>query len=144
DKLQRARAFDTQLVNGLGGLPASVASNPSSLAARNLLRAKALGLPTGQAVARAMGLPGELIIRADNKDNRLTIGTGYTFEGKPDESVPDISAGEKQFLLNTFGQETPLWYYILKEAEIMCNGRKLGPVGGRIVAEVFVGLLFGD
>jgi hypothetical protein len=42
------------------------------------------------------------------------------------------------------GKHTPLWYYILKEAEILCDGKKLGPVGGRIVAEVFIGLLLGD
>ncbi|MDP9315709.1 MAG: heme peroxidase family protein [Chloroflexota bacterium] len=39
---------------------------------------------------------------------------------------------------------SPLWYYILKEAEIRANGEHLGPVGGRIVAEVLLGLLKGD
>ena len=39
---------------------------------------------------------------------------------------------------------TPLWYYILKEAEVLESGEHLGPVGGRIVSEVFVGLLQGD
>ena len=38
----------------------------------------------------------------------------------------------------------PLWYYILKEAEILGKGETLGPVGGRLVAEVFLGLLEGD
>jgi hypothetical protein len=36
---------------------------------------------------------------------------------------------------------TPLWYYILKEADVREDGARLGPVGGRIVAEVFIGLL---
>ena len=40
--------------------------------------------------------------------------------------------------------EAPLWFYILKEAEIVGKGRELGPVGGRIVAEVLVGLLQKD
>ena len=40
--------------------------------------------------------------------------------------------------------ETPLWFYVLKEAELRTEGRRLGPVGGRIVAEVFIGLLEGD
>ena len=40
--------------------------------------------------------------------------------------------------------EAPLWFYILKEAEIVGKGRQLGPVGGRIVAEVLVGLLQKD
>ena len=40
--------------------------------------------------------------------------------------------------------EAPLWFYILKEAEIVGQGWTLGPVGGRIVAEVLVGLLQKD
>jgi hypothetical protein len=39
---------------------------------------------------------------------------------------------------------TPLFYYVLKEAEVMEGGRRLGPVGGDIVGEVFVGLLRED
>ncbi|MFI7493785.1 heme peroxidase family protein [Kocuria sp. M4R2S49] len=34
----------------------------------------------------------------------------------------------------------PLWFYVLKEAELT-GGRTLGPVGGRIVAEVILGIL---
>ena len=37
-----------------------------------------------------------------------------------------------------------MWFYILKEAELVGQGRQLGPVGGRIVAEVLVGLLQHD
>jgi hypothetical protein len=37
-------------------------------------------------------------------------------------------------------EPTPLWFYILKESEIL-GGRHLGPVGGRIVGEVLLGLL---
>jgi hypothetical protein len=40
--------------------------------------------------------------------------------------------------------ETPLWFYVLREAEVLEEGRRLGPTGGRIVAEVLVGLLKGD
>jgi hypothetical protein len=51
-----------------------------------------------------------------------------------------------QLGLKQFGWtgEAPLWYYILKEAEVLYAGQRLGPVGGRIVAEVFVGLLQRD
>ena len=38
----------------------------------------------------------------------------------------------------------PLWYYILLEAQTRNAGLALGPVGGRIVAEVLIGLLAGD
>jgi hypothetical protein len=40
--------------------------------------------------------------------------------------------------------ETPLWYYILREADTLTDGHHLGPVGGLIVAEVLVGLLDAD
>jgi hypothetical protein len=39
---------------------------------------------------------------------------------------------------------TPLWFYVLREAEVKEEGKQLGPVGGRIVAEVFIGLMEGD
>jgi hypothetical protein len=38
-------------------------------------------------------------------------------------------------------EPTPLWFYILKEAELVAGGRHLGPVGGRIVGEVILGLV---
>jgi hypothetical protein len=41
-------------------------------------------------------------------------------------------------------RNTPLWYYILKEAEVIENGLRMGPVGSRIVGEVFIGLLKAD
>ena len=40
--------------------------------------------------------------------------------------------------------ETPLWYYVLREAEVHVGGEHLGPVGGRIVAEGLLGLLDAD
>jgi hypothetical protein len=44
----------------------------------------------------------------------------------------------------TWPHGTPLWYYILREAEHRGGGDRLGPVGGRIVAEVLIGLLRAD
>jgi hypothetical protein len=41
-------------------------------------------------------------------------------------------------------RHTPLWYYVLKEAEVIGGGQNLGPVGGRIVGEVMIGLLQAD
>ena len=38
----------------------------------------------------------------------------------------------------------PLWYYVLQEAKVLAAGRRLGPVGGRIVAEVLLGILAND
>lgn len=42
------------------------------------------------------------------------------------------------------GGPAPLWYYLLKEAQVQAQGRHLGQAGGRIVAEVFLGLLESD
>jgi hypothetical protein len=40
--------------------------------------------------------------------------------------------------------ETPLWYYILREADVCTAGNRLGPIGGRIVTEVLIGLIDAD
>jgi hypothetical protein len=51
---------------------------------------------------------------------------------------------ELQPIRASFVTSTPLFYYILKEAELREDGLRLGPVGARIVAEVaevFIGLL---
>jgi hypothetical protein len=40
--------------------------------------------------------------------------------------------------------ETPLWFYILREADVCGGGDRLGPVGGQIVADVLVGLIDAD
>lgn len=43
-----------------------------------------------------------------------------------------------------FREPAPLWFYVLKESELRYGGARIGPVGGRIVAEVLLGLLAGD
>jgi hypothetical protein len=43
-----------------------------------------------------------------------------------------------------FWRFTPLWYYVLKEAQVAASGLHLGPVAGRIVAEVLIGLIQSD
>ena len=51
-------------------------------------------------------------------------------------------------LLNSGGgvllKQTPLWYYVLREASVLGGGNQLGPVGARIVAETFVRILKRD
>jgi hypothetical protein len=88
--------------------------SPTSLAIRNLLRNLTMGVPSGQRVARAM-------------------------------SLPELAPGDLADLVPyTLDKSTPLWFYVLREAEVTANGEHLGPVGGRIVAEVIIGLLTGD
>lgn len=116
---QASKKIDTRLAHALIELPLSVVgATPTpeyaSLAVRDLLRAHAIDLPSGEAIARAMGI------------------TPLT-----EDEVGLNAPGWK-------GGETPLWYYVLREAEVRHNGEWLGDVGGRIVTEVLLGLIDGD
>ncbi len=140
-RTQLAYKIDTSLVNPLGNLPASVAANPSVLALRNLQRGWRMRLPAGQTVARAMGLK-------PLEDDEIVIGK---FTGDSADVVGTIDE-----IAPAFADNCPLWTYVLAETvqteiaikttkgEKRIKSRKLGPVGGRIVAETFVGLLLGD
>ena len=131
DLPQPSYKLDATIAHPLGALnrqaaePQQVASGFSptiaqSLAVRNLLRGKRLNLPSGQDVARAMGIP-------PLTDEELFVGVQLDAEVRRD-----------------LAGRAPLWYYVLKEAEVVGQAAQLGPVGGRIVAEVLVGLLVGD
>ena len=102
---QLSRRIDTKMTGSLQNLPPSFDPEGRSLALLDLLRGRALGLPSGQAVAAHMG----------------TARSDLGLKGP-----------------------TPLWYYLLREAEVDNNGVRLGPTGATIVAEVLVGLLAGD
>ncbi|MBX9646717.1 MAG: heme peroxidase [Xanthobacteraceae bacterium] len=146
-RLQFAYRIDASLVNPLSGLPPTVAGDPPpSLALRNLLRGWRLGLPTGQAVARAMHL-------TPLKDEKLLIGKAVDKPADGEKLTPIATIANGAFV-----GKCPLWTYILAEAahhkiamKPVASGApaaistpQLGPVGGRIVAEVFLGMLFGD
>ncbi len=55
-----------------------------------------------------------------------------------------LTPEELDFEQTGYRGPAPLWYYVLREAEVREGGRRLGPVGGLIVAEVLLGLLKGD
>jgi hypothetical protein len=55
--------------------------------------------------------------------------------------LPSITAPELSGYNVGLNTSTPLWYYVLKEAEQLESGLRLGPVGSLIVGEVFIGLL---
>jgi hypothetical protein len=115
---QRSKKMDGKLVRALIELPVAVTGECEiedyhSLAVRDLQRGQGVGLSSGEAVARHIGVA------------PLTP-----------EQVGIASTGWKG--------ETPLWYYVLREADACNGGHRLGPVGGRIVAEVLVGLIDAD
>jgi len=94
-----------------------------SLAQRNLLRGYLLSIPTGQAVAKEMGVP--------------ALSEAELLKGNTAAVNAALEAGG--FLKNT-----PLWYYVLKEAEVRANGNSLGELGSRIVVETQIGLMHYD
>jgi hypothetical protein len=119
---RKPRKIDTKLSSPLATLPGSVVPPPDPtihLAVRNTLRGKQVGLPSGQQVARAMRAK---VLSNAELDPNATLGLNGS----------------------GWGGEAPLWFYILKEAELLHNGEQLGPVGGRIMAETLVGLLQRD
>ena len=138
-KLQLSYKIDTSLANPLGKLPARIATDPSCLALRNLERGATFQLPSGQNVATALGMP--LI-----PDEELVIGKATA--DSPKKPISQVARG--------FAGNAPLWAYILSEAQVTSWKNadpglakndipiKLGPVGGRLVAEVFASLLRGD
>lgn len=112
-----SRRLDPFLSPTLSEIPDHGVTPGVNLPIANLKRGRSLGLPSGQNVARRMRIE-----PLSPKD----IAKG-----------PDGEVAAKHNL----HVETPLWYYILKEAEQRGNGKHLGPVGSRILSEVFVGLL---
>lgn len=121
-------------------------ANTNNLALRNLRRGAMMGLPSGQDIARAMGLtplsPDQILIGKALHENG-------DFDAKPIKTIAPALA-----------ECTPLWAYILAEATAQWRqkvesegltgaaanfvGTSLGPVGGRIVAETLIGLILAD
>jgi Animal haem peroxidase len=58
--------------------------------------------------------------------------------------IAPLTAEEVGLAVTGWKAETPLWYYLLREADVRGGGDRLGPLGGRIVADVLVGLLKAD
>ncbi|GAA3826207.1 hypothetical protein GCM10022226_53690 [Sphaerisporangium flaviroseum] len=110
------KRIDTNISTPLFQLPLGAISSqdpPISLPQRNLLRQVTWSLPSGQSIANAIGV-----------------------SPLPAQEFPEL-----QQFGHGMPSSTPLWYYVLKEAEVMAGGLRLAGVGARIVGEVFIGLL---
>ena len=132
-RIQPAYKPDSSLVNPLAKLPPSIAQKPANLALRNLRRGKSMGLPSGQDVARKMNIP---VV----PDSKLKVGKANADGQKENPTLVSLHP--------SFVGKAPLWYYILAESQQAFKNNNtplvLGPVGGRIVGEVLVGLMLGD
>ncbi len=126
---QKARRIDPLISAGLGSLPVFLAGSKilagallQHLARRNLLRGFLLSIPIGQAMADGMQAKA-----LTHKELRGPAGP-----------IHDAVVG------GGFDTRTPLWYYILREADVQQNGNRLGSVGSRIVAETLYALVSRD
>lgn len=126
DLFNHAMAIDTHVADPLknlligsidGIVPDLVLKR--NLAFRNLARGRMLSLASGQQMAAAFGVP------ALTPQQIIDGHGGATFD-------PGLGMDTHVKELTT---NTPLWFYILREAEF--NGNRMGPVGSRIVAETF-------
>ncbi len=125
-----ARRIDTVLVDPLAVLPAgSFGGDPTApptieanLAFRNLTRATMLTLASGQQMAQLMRSRGVPV---------TTLTAAQLRDGLDGASLASLTAAQR----TTFLTRTPLWFYVLREAEL--NDGRLGGVGARIVAETF-------
>lgn len=104
--------------------------NPANLPVRTLLRGSRAQLPSGQEVADALLSQGKI-----KPGDRLTS-----------EDLSSDTCDHSGSVLRKGGlaQNTPLFYYLLKEAELKAEGLTLGPIGSHIVSEVIQGALEAD
>jgi hypothetical protein len=135
-KFNFSRKIDPFIAASMGTIPEFVNPNTGDtapnripeelrkLTVRNLLRGRLLGLPTGQKVA-------SILVRQEKV---------FPYQLMTDA---EILSGEHEKILKYHGldSETPLWYYILKEAAVKGGGNRLGPVGTYIVAATFIRLI---
>ncbi|ADG11736.1 peroxidase [Caulobacter segnis] len=129
DAVHDARPIDTRLAPTLLALP-NENGEPEDLmkhlARRNLRRGWLLNLPSAQTLIGELAAAGLPVSRVLTQDELLSGATG-----------PALTDGG-------FVEATPLWFYVLKEAEIIHGGERLGPLGSRIVAETLAGLVIAD
>jgi hypothetical protein len=120
-KFNRAMRIDTTLATTLSNLP-GFSAGEANLAFRNLARAKMVRLATGQQMATFLKSKGVTLTKLTKAQIR---------DGNKGVKLDGLTQQQRAALL----KNTPLWFYILREAEL--NQGKLKGVGARIVAETF-------
>jgi Animal haem peroxidase len=120
-RFNRAMRIDTTLVNPLASLPGFPADE-ANLAFRNLARGRMVNLATGQQMATFLKSKGVTLTKLTAAQIR---------DGKDGATLEGLTQTQREVFL----KHTPLWFYILREAEL--NQGRLKGVGARIVAETF-------
>ena len=120
-EFNRAMRIDTLLADPLAHIP-NFPADEDNLAFRNLTRAKMVTLATGQQMVTFLKNKGVTLTKLTNAQIR---------DGNNGAILDGLTAQQRDALI----ANTPLWFYILREAEL--NQGKLKGVGARIVAETF-------
>lgn len=120
-KFNRAMRIDTTLANPLENLPGFPADE-SNLAFRNLSRARMVRLATGQQMVTFLKGKGVTLAKLTHAQIR---------DGDNGVNLDGLTQPQRATLV----EDTPLWFYVLREAEL--NKGRLKGVGARIVAETF-------
>ena len=122
-----ARKIDTRIALPLKSMRNAPPGLMAHLAERNLRRGYVFSIPSAQAMIRCLCNKG--IEVPELSADQIASGSDATQTAVRDGG---------------FDQKTPLWYYVLKEAEVEAEGRHLGTLGSRLVAETLIGLLATD
>ena len=120
-KFNRAMRIDTFLVDPLSSLP-GFPPDERNLAFRNLTRARMVTLATGQQMATFLKNKGVTLTKLTSQQIR---------NGSNGATLDQLTSTQRM----AFVTNTPLWFYILREAEL--NAGRLKGAGARIVAETF-------
>jgi len=114
-------------------------------------RAKRIdGALTASLIALPQAITGDVEVAAQRALSCRDLQRGHSYGLPSGESVARamgeraLSAEEVGLAATGWRYETPLWYYVLREADMRADGEGLGPVGGRIVAEVLLGIIDAD
>lgn len=134
-----ARPIDTRIAAGLFSVPISIFhlfnrgpsrlfihNNTAILPLASLVRGGGLALASGQYVASRFGEP------------------SLTDDELVNDCQGNLTPQGKVLKAYDMTEETPLFYYILKESEVRNNGNQLGPTASHIVAETIYAALKTD
>jgi hypothetical protein len=127
------KKIDTRLTAALSKLPERIREHPEgdppfppdatfNLARETLLRQRHFEMASAQRVIKLM-----------NADLGGRAITPLTARELSSSDFPPLTAvfGDFPELL----EKTPIWFYVLKEAELLGQGNRLGPMGSRLVME---------
>ena len=132
----KANAIGPRLVETMGSLPTYIRpTSPASkvprtkttfnLAKETLHRQLEFRMASAQTMIDAINATMPVALKIDKLTDDELAGSQSQPIGKAFGAFPELL------------EKTPIWFYVLREAEVRGNGNRLGPLGSRLVAETF-------